>query len=209
MGKPNVAETVGRSLGRKTEQVLDGAREVFLAQGFEGASVDDIARAAQVSKATLYAYFPDKSVLFARVIKEECARQAAAFEALTIGDHPAREVLTSIAERYLAFLLTPFAQEIFRVCVGEARRFPDLAREFYHSGPGRGVGTLSEYLKAAESRGELRVPDPKLAADQFLELCRAGVFLRHVFGVERDTPPEALRRIAGEAVKTFLARYAA
>ena len=80
---------------------------------------------------------------------------------------------------------------------------------FRATGPGRGVGTLSEYLKAAESRGELRVPDPKLAADQFLELCRAGVFLRHVFGVERDTPPEALRRIAGEAVKTFLARYAA
>ncbi|WP_372674886.1 TetR/AcrR family transcriptional regulator, partial [Aquicoccus sp.] len=47
--------------GRKFDQVLEGARKVFMADGFERASVDDIARAAGVSKATLYSYFPDKA----------------------------------------------------------------------------------------------------------------------------------------------------
>ena len=42
--------------GRKFEQVLEGATQVFLQHGFEGASVDDIAREAGVSKATLYSY---------------------------------------------------------------------------------------------------------------------------------------------------------
>ncbi|MFV2003524.1 MAG: TetR/AcrR family transcriptional regulator, partial [Paracoccaceae bacterium] len=61
--------------GRKFEQVLAGACEVFLADGFEGASVDDIARVAGVSKATLYSYFPDKRALFIEVLRTECQRQ--------------------------------------------------------------------------------------------------------------------------------------
>ena len=53
--------------GRKFDQVLAGARDVFMADGFEGASVDAIARVAGVSKATLYSYFPDKRLLFMEV----------------------------------------------------------------------------------------------------------------------------------------------
>ena len=64
--------------GRKFDQVLDGARDVFLRDGFEGASVDDIARRAGVSKATLYSYFPDKRLLFSEVARVECNRQAQA-----------------------------------------------------------------------------------------------------------------------------------
>lgn len=62
--------------GRKYDQVLQGARDVFMAHGFEGASVDDIARKAGVSKATLYSYFPDKRLLFMEVARHGCARQA-------------------------------------------------------------------------------------------------------------------------------------
>jgi len=64
--------------GRKFDQVLDGARQIFMRDGFEGASVDDIARAAGVSKATLYSYFPDKRLLFSEVARLECNRQAEA-----------------------------------------------------------------------------------------------------------------------------------
>ncbi|MEL6597866.1 MAG: helix-turn-helix domain-containing protein, partial [Pseudomonadota bacterium] len=53
--------------GRKFDQVLDGARKIFMSDGYEGASVDDIAKAAEVSKATLYSYFPDKRLLFMEV----------------------------------------------------------------------------------------------------------------------------------------------
>ena len=64
--------------GRKFLQVLEGARTIFLRDGFEGASVDDIAREAAVSKATLYSYFPDKRVMFMEVFRNELAREAAA-----------------------------------------------------------------------------------------------------------------------------------
>ena len=62
--------------GRKFDQVLAGARAVFMADGFEGASVDEIARVAAVSKATLYSYFPDKRLLFMEVANAECQRQS-------------------------------------------------------------------------------------------------------------------------------------
>ena len=62
--------------GRKWDQVLDGARTVFMRDGFEGASVDDIVREAGVSKATLYSYFPDKRLLFIEVAKIECLAQS-------------------------------------------------------------------------------------------------------------------------------------
>ena len=60
---------------RKLAQVIEGARSVLIAKGFEGASVDDIAREAGISKATMYRYFPDKTALFAAVMNQECTRQ--------------------------------------------------------------------------------------------------------------------------------------
>ena len=106
--------------GRKFDQVLDGAREVFLRDGFEGASVDDIARAAGVSKATLYSYFPDKRLLFLEVAKAECRRQADEAEELISDDAPVAEVLRLAAERIVSFGQSEFGQKIFRICVAES-----------------------------------------------------------------------------------------
>ena len=80
--------------GRKWDQVLDGARTVFMRDGFEGASVDDIVREAGVSKATLYSYFPDKRLLFIEVAKLECKSQSNAALAQVDGQGDVREVLT-------------------------------------------------------------------------------------------------------------------
>ena len=121
--------------GRKFDQVLEGARQVFLSDGFEGASVDDIAKAAGVSKATLYSYFPDKRFLFMQVAKTECARQADhAIETIDM-DAPVRQVLCAIAIEMVDFITSQFGKRIFRICVGESDRFPELGREFYESGP--------------------------------------------------------------------------
>ncbi len=79
--------------GRKFLQVLEGARTIFLRDGFEGASVDDIAREAGVSKATLYSYFPDKRVMFMEVFRNELSREAADASALIEVELPVGQVL--------------------------------------------------------------------------------------------------------------------
>src|SRR6056297_4075879 len=112
--------TVAPKKGRKFDQVLEGARQVFLSDGFEGASVDDIAKAAGVSKATLYSYFSDKRFLFMQVAKTECARQADhAIETIDM-EAPVRQVLNNIAIEMMDFITSQFGKRIFRICVGES-----------------------------------------------------------------------------------------
>lgn len=195
--------------GRKFDQVLEGARQVFLSDGFEGASVDDIARAAGVSKATLYSYFPDKRFLFMQVAKTECCRQAdTALESIDT-NAPAQQVLSNIACQMVNFITSGFGKRIFRICVGESDRFPELGREFYESGPMLVRVRLMEYFEKAIARGELQIEDSELAADQFHELCKADLFPRMVFNMADEfTDAEKLRVVNG-AVDMFLARYGA
>ncbi len=193
--------------GRKFQQVLEGARDVFMADGFEGASVDTIARAAGVSKATLYAYFPDKRLLFMEVAKSECIRQAD--EAIELMDltAPPRVVLAEAARRILGFYLTDFGIRVFRIFVAESDRFPELGREFYESGPALVRARIADYFRDAVARGELRIDDIQLAADQFAELCKADIFPRLIFGVRSTFSEAEKRRVVEGAVETFMARY--
>lgn len=193
--------------GRKFDQVLAGARSVFLADGFEGASVDDIARAANVSKATLYSYFQDKRLLFMEVARAECRRQADAAVEMIDEAAPPEIVLRAGGRRILSFALSEFGQRMFRICMAESDRFPDLGRQFYESGPALARERISDYLRKACARGELRIDDIDLAADQFSELCKAGIFLRAMCGIGPEVNEADISRVVDSAVVTFLARY--
>lgn len=197
----------GIKRGRKFDAVLAGARDVFLRDGFEGASVDDIARAAQVSKATLYNYFPDKRLLFLEVARGEISSVADnAMEAIDRTKPPAH-VLAAAARTIIAFNTSPMGLGLYRLCVAEAERFPDMARDFYEAGPVVARTALLEYFDEAIARGELRITDKPLAADQFLELCRTDVQLQLLLGVCEAPDPARIDRIVSGAVALFLARY--
>jgi len=195
--------------GRKFDQAVEGAREVFLRDGFEGASVDDIARVAGVSKATLYSYFPDKRLLFMEVATRQCKEQArTSIESIDSSRAP-QEVLSRVADQFLGFIYSDMGQRIFRICVAEADRFPQLGQEFYHSGPMIMRAALVDYLRQAAERGELRIEDFDLAADQFAELCKADLWPKLVFGIIQTVPKDEKSRVIDGAVRTFLARYGA
>ncbi len=195
--------------GRKFDQVLKGAREIFMGAGYEGANVDDIARAAGVSKATLYSYFPDKRLLFLEVAKTECVAQADQAMAMIDVAAPVAQVLRAAAGHMVHFLGSEVGQRIYRTCVGEADRFPQIARDFYDSGPGLARARLAEFLTVAAARGELVVEDAGLAADQFQALCKAGFFDRLIFKVDAAPDPAAIDRALDGAVAMFMARYGA
>lgn len=195
--------------GRKFDQVLEGARAVFMADGYEGASVDAIAKAAGVSKATLYSYFSDKRLLFMEVAKTECRAQIdEAACILDAYDHP-RAVMAKAGRRMMGLVLSPFGQAIFRMCVAERDRFPELGREFYRTGPEVFHGTMCAYFEQAVAKGDLVIDDVKLATDQFIELCHAQLFTQMIFGIRETATETELARIIDGAVDTFMARYGA
>ncbi len=195
--------------GRKYEQVIEGAREVFMSDGFEGASVDSIARRAGVSKATLYSYFADKRLLFVEVASSECRRQAAeAFDRLDFS-RPPREVMTKAGAALMDFMFSETGQRVFRISVSECDRFPEIGRAFWENGPGMLERILCRYFERAADRGEIVIKDRCLAAHQFAELCKAEVFPRLCLRIQPDFTEEDRRRILDGAVETWLARYGA
>ena len=193
--------------GRKYDQVLVGAREVFMADGFEGASVDEIARVSEVSKATLYSYFPDKRLLFMEVADQECIRQSRDALDCIDPDAPPREVLGQAGRHFLRFITSTFGQQMFRLCVAETDRFPELGQRFYNSGPAVVRKEMADYFEAAIERGQLRIEHPLLAADQFAELCKADLWPRLMFGVVRSVSAAEIDMVVDSAVDMFLARY--
>jgi len=194
--------------GRKYDQVIAGARDVFMREGFEGASVDEIARDAGVSKATLYSYFPDKQHLFLAVLQEECEQQSEIELMIAGKDMPVEATLRFICKSLVTFLLSPFGQDMFRICVAEAKRFPQLGRTFYESGPKRWGNKIAQYLESPRAREVLAINDTYLAADQLAQLCRTDLMLKSLFGSGHAPTEAEINHVADEAVKTFVARYA-
>lgn len=193
--------------GRKFDQVLEGARKVFMRDGFEGASVDDIVREAGVSKATLYSYFPDKRLLFIEVAKIECQAQSDDAVAQITSTDDVRHALTTAAKRMTRFFMSDVGLQVHRIIVGESQRFPEIGREFYESGPARVHAILRQFLQRAVDAGSLKIDDIDLAADQFPELCKAGLHLKLVLGL-REPPTEAeIDRVIEGAVDMFMCQY--
>jgi len=195
--------------GRKFDQVLEGARVVFMKDGFEGASVDDIAKTAGVSKATLYSYFPDKRLLFAEVAKSECHRQADTALEVVTSDSTPDEVLREAGMRMIEFFISDFGLSMFRICTAESGRFPELGKNFYESGPQLVRERLVGYFHEAIDKDQLKIDDLDLAADQFAELCKASFFPRLLCGMESSFDKSEIERVLSGAVEMFMARYGA
>jgi len=194
--------------GRKWDQVLEGARIVFLRDGFEGASVDDIVREAGVSKATLYSYFQDKRLLFLEVAKMECRAQTEAAMAQIEATDDIREALTSAATRMSRFFHSDVGMQVYRIVVGESQRFPELGREFYEAGPAHVCAGLKCFLQHAIEAGKLKIDDVDLAVDQFPELCKAGLHMQLAIGLRDSVSDEEIDRVVQSAVDMFLCKYA-
>ena len=118
------------TISPKAQQILKGVRSVFLEMGYEGASTDKLARAAGVSKGTLYNYFPDKQTLFIAFIEGECRKQASLIFKVENQFADIETVLREIAYNYVKMCPSSFVQGIYRLAIAEATRFPALARTF-------------------------------------------------------------------------------
>src|SRR5579863_6741866 len=134
--------------GAKRRQIVDGARAMFLAQGFDAASMNDIARAAGVSKGTLYVYFKNKEELFEAIVQQECEAQAEGIFELNPNDHDVEAVLTRLGVAYVKFLCRPEKASAIRIVIAIADRMPELGARFYETGPARGIAKLAAYIDA-------------------------------------------------------------
>ena len=192
----------------KRRQIVDGARKVFLLHGFEGASMNDIAREAGVSKGTLYVYFENKERLFSVIVDEERASHVEGIFAFDHDNDDIEGVLTRIAVEITTFLSQPRIISAMRAVMGITERMPDLGVHFYERGPCYSRNHLAAYLDTRVAAGQLDIPDTQLAAAQFLEMANAPL-VKPMFFMANNVPPspERIREVAASAVRLFMAGY--
>jgi AcrR family transcriptional regulator len=190
----------------KVRQILGGAREVFLNLGFDGASMGDIARAAGVSKGTLYVYFENKAELFSALVADERRSAKRDFQFDASSDDVGAEL-----RRYGRSLLPYISRErniqFVRTVMAIAEKFPKVGQDFYRDGPGRGVEHLRSFIEGHARDGRLAVADARMAAQQLQHLFHAGIINELLYGVRQTPGEEEVARVVDEAVATFMARY--
>lgn len=192
----------------KRQAILVAAGDLFVAQGYGAVSMDAIAKAASVSKATLYAYFASKDVLFATIIREACRENVAAGNFIPDTAMDIGRALTDLGGRMLRFLLEPRALAIYRVVVSEGTRFPELGRAFYEAGPGLFRTVFADWLSGQCAAGRLQVDDPVLTADQFISMLRGGLYMRATLGLAAPPWDDEIAAIVASAVAVFVRAYA-
>ena len=191
----------------KKRQILDGARRVFFEHGFEAASMNDITRAAGVSKGTIYAYFPSKEALFEALVSFEREEQVERLLVFDMARRDLDQVLQDFGVRLVTSMTAPQSVARLRMVVGVAPRFPEIGRKFFEAGALISRRRLGDFLKAKAEEGLLTLDDPYLAARQFLDLVVADIVRRIIFGLEIDLSPDAISQNAAEATAMFLKAY--
>lgn len=175
----------GRALSdKKREAILHGAKAVFLKHGFGGASMDQVAAAAGVSKMTVYRHFGSKEDLFAGVITELCQRIVAEDLEEIFAREP-REALRAFARKMTDIVFARDTTELHRIVIAESRRFPKLGALFYETGPQACIDALEDYLIGHRQDRRFRVEDPRRSAEEFLELLRGYSHLKMLLGIEK------------------------
>ncbi|NWG52821.1 MAG: TetR/AcrR family transcriptional regulator [Hydrogenophilaceae bacterium] len=151
---------------------LDAAADAFLEHGFEAASVNEIVRRAGGSLATLYQQFGSKEQLFQAAVEERVSRAIAPMVHAADHNLPIRQGLQAIGEAFLGALVSPGGVAIFRVSIGEARKFPEVMRTFLLTGPDRVRQVVSAYLAARAPQDGCSFASVERAADYFCEMVR-------------------------------------
>jgi AcrR family transcriptional regulator len=192
----------------RREAILEVARQVFAEEGYAAASMSSIAARLGGSKGTLYNYFKSKDALFEAYIDAACGQWRAWIFDLPEGEAAAaadlHAVLCDLGERFLGHLVTESSIRLLQLVMAEAQRAPELARTFYDAGPAAGVTRLAEFLEAAKAGGRIDPPDCRLAAQQFLSLCRGHLYFRYSLNLIPRPTPKEIRAEVERAVTLFL-----
>jgi TetR/AcrR family transcriptional regulator, mexJK operon transcriptional repressor len=201
----------GRPGGSSGTALLTIARQVFLANGYAGATMDAVAAGARISKQTLYRQYPSKDVLYAAVVRDwvDQGHDAMRPHLQALLDAPdVAQGLLRLARVMQAGILSPPVLHMRKLIATEAERFPDVAADYLARSWHRNQRLLAAALRELAARGALRITDPDMAAEQLTWLAIAAPLNRLTLqaGVQPEND-QHLETIAAEAVATFLSRY--
>jgi AcrR family transcriptional regulator len=194
---------------RKRGLILLAAKDVFSREGYSQAGMEQVARDARVSTATLYAHFPSKAELFRVVVEASIDDHAVAVRRAAQVEGGPRIRLEAFATAYAAFYCDPTSRALFRMVTAEHRRFPAIASHFRDRGRAELGDVAVSLVRDLADQGALRVEKPSRAAGQLQGMIEHATLLLGLIEGDEVQPSRAPAEIAADAVETFLARYGA
>jgi len=200
---PRVAGQIDVS---KNEAILDAAIEVMSERGL-GASLEEIARRACVSKQTIYNHYGSRAEL-ARAMAERRAHEVSeALSAPGAVEKP-EEALAAYARLLLSAVLNTRGMALYRMAMLATTSMPDVAHAIYEAGPKASRQRLADYLRLENAAGRLSCPDPLEAAEFFAGMVLGRYQTPTLLGERVELTEAEIERVAQEATVRFMRAYA-
>lgn len=186
----------------KHDAITRAAAEMFLAEGFDRASLDQIAQRAGVSKQTIYSHFADKEALFKAICAELTEKLTIPLRQPLKQSADLRSVLIRLGEDALAMMLHPASLDLHRLIVNAAARFPELGRAAYEAGANRMLEDLGALIVERSRSGDgfarpVGSQRAAVLAEQFVGMLRGFHQARGLLGVDSASPEALKAYVAG------------
>jgi TetR/AcrR family transcriptional repressor of mexJK operon len=188
----------------KRMAIIGGATRMFLAHGYRNVSMEKIARAAPVSKATLYNHFDSKNALLAAVISGLCGSLLQTMTQATIESDDVENNLTKIATSAVDLIFAEDALAIYWLIISESHDFPELSQLFYESGPQAALTQLEDYLRRLNAGGRFNITDPAYAADAFFSMLKGDLHLRCLLTKTLRPSAEEKKRLVTQVISFYM-----
>ncbi len=171
----------------KRAAILDGARAVFLREGFAQGSMDSVAAEAGVGKQTIYRHFLSKEALVEAVVEAMCAHEVVQPPPSSL---PARERLRELLLAFTTGVAGTDSIRLYRAIVAEADRMPGLGRLFWEAGPRQIRATIAQLW--AEQHDVTTAP---IVAEQLVQLALGDAYQELVLGIGSPATKDFKRQI--------------
>lgn len=198
-----------RDSSAKKDEILNVAAELFLKLGYEGASVNEMARCSGISKETIYRHFKSKRNLFAEVVDKELNHYRSHLDyVLGLGrDADIKEALKLYGKALLKILLDKRTLALRGLIFLESGAQPELGKLYYNLGPNRGYKALEQYFAMKLQSGLKSRFDARKLSRYFAALIIYNLVLEYQCGINRKISEKQLDSHVEEVVDDFLSIY--
>lgn len=191
----------------RQRKIVTTARKAFLRNGYGQTTMSSIAGELGGSKTTLWSYFRNKQDLFAAVIDDLVDRYGQTLRIELPEVSEPEQALRTLGNSLMATILHPQIIALHRMVTGEAGRAPELGRILFERGINLGKQRISAWMAKQMQHGALRDADPNAAAQDFIALCQAGTYQRHLLGAAPPPSPTVIENEVNCATAAFLRIY--
>lgn len=202
-----------RSRGRpkdpaKHDAIIKAATRLFTELGLSGTSMEAVAAEAGVSKITVYSHFGNKEALFEETVLRKCGEHWPDELFDVCSSLPLEERLQQIGLGFLGLVYSPDVLSMYRLLISQSAQPTRFGELFWGAGPERTMSRLADLLRAADQRGQLRVPEPRRSAAHFFSLLKGEHHIKTLVGATEVASQSAISEHVDDVVKLFVQAHA-